>query len=72
MQRRSFLQSSSLALPLPVLPYWIKLLIPPTYTMTPLRRNVGIFSERGGTIGWLIQPDSIVVVDAQFPDKPVI
>jgi glyoxylase-like metal-dependent hydrolase (beta-lactamase superfamily II) len=69
MQRRSFLQSSSLALPLPVLPYWIKLLIPPTYTMKLLRRNVGIFSERGGTIGWLIQPDGIVVVDAQFPEQ---
>jgi glyoxylase-like metal-dependent hydrolase (beta-lactamase superfamily II) len=39
------------------------------YEMKPLRRNVGFFTERGGTIGWLIQQDGIVVVDAQFPDQ---
>ncbi|HUE95870.1 MAG TPA: MBL fold metallo-hydrolase [Longimicrobiaceae bacterium] len=35
---------------------------------TPLRRNVGIFTERGGTIGWLINDDGVVIVDSQFPD----
>lgn len=35
---------------------------------TTLRRNVGIFTERGGTIGWLINNDGVVVVDSQFPD----
>jgi len=35
---------------------------------TPLRRNVGIFTERGGTIGWLINQDAVVVVDSQFAD----
>ncbi|MGE0704265.1 MAG: MBL fold metallo-hydrolase [Vicinamibacterales bacterium] len=39
---------------------------PPTFTA--LRRNVGIFSERGGTIGWLVNNDGVVVVDSQFPD----
>jgi glyoxylase-like metal-dependent hydrolase (beta-lactamase superfamily II) len=34
----------------------------------PLRRNVGIFTGRGGTIGWLASPDALVVVDTQFPD----
>jgi cyclase len=33
-----------------------------------LRRNVGIFTGRGGTIGWLAVPDGVVAVDAQFPD----
>lgn len=33
-----------------------------------LRNNVGVFTARGGTIGWLIAPDGIVVVDSQFPD----
>lgn len=33
----------------------------------PLRGNVGLFSGRGGTIGWLDDPDAVVVVDAQFP-----
>ncbi len=33
-----------------------------------LRRGVGIFESRGGTIGWLINPDAVVLVDSQFPD----
>ena len=33
-----------------------------------LRRNVGIFTGRGGTIGWLAAKDAVVVVDTQFPD----
>jgi len=69
MQRRSFIQSSSLALPLSSFPSWINFLVPTAYDMKPLRRNVGIFSEKGGTIGWLIQPDSIVVVDSQFREQ---
>lgn len=69
MQRRTFLESSALALPLSTLPSWVNLFVPSAYEMKPLRRNVGIFSEKGGTIGWLIQPDSIVVVDAQFREQ---
>ncbi|MBD0333240.1 MAG: MBL fold metallo-hydrolase [Chitinophagaceae bacterium] len=34
-----------------------------------LRNNVGVFTERGGTIGFLLGTRSIVVVDAQFPDQ---
>jgi glyoxylase-like metal-dependent hydrolase (beta-lactamase superfamily II) len=37
-------------------------------TFTPLRRNVGTFTARGGTIGWLVAPNGVVVVDSQFPD----
>jgi cyclase len=33
-----------------------------------LRRNVGLFTGRGGTIGWLVNRDGTVVVDSQFPD----
>ncbi|WP_277558817.1 MBL fold metallo-hydrolase [Ereboglobus sp. PH5-10] len=33
-----------------------------------LRRNVGIFNGRGGTIGWLASPDALAVVDTQLPD----
>jgi glyoxylase-like metal-dependent hydrolase (beta-lactamase superfamily II) len=32
-----------------------------------LRGNVGIFIGQGGTIGWLISPDGVAVVDAQMP-----
>jgi glyoxylase-like metal-dependent hydrolase (beta-lactamase superfamily II) len=35
---------------------------------TALRRDVGIFIGRGGTIGWLITPDAVVVIDSQFRD----
>jgi glyoxylase-like metal-dependent hydrolase (beta-lactamase superfamily II) len=38
------------------------------YKVTMLRRDVGIFTERGGTIGFLLSKDGIVVIDAQFPD----
>ena len=34
-----------------------------------IRRNVGIFTERGGTIGWLINDKALVAVDSQFPDS---
>jgi len=39
------------------------------YKMTPLRNNVGYFTERGGTIGWMIDEAGIVIVDTQFPDQ---
>ena len=35
---------------------------------TLLRRNVGIFNQRGGTIGWLVSGDGLLVVDSQFAD----
>ncbi len=41
----------------------------PTITeFRPLRRDVGIFTGRGGTIGWLANKDALLVVDTQFPD----
>ena len=39
----------------------------PEATFTPIRRNVGFFTMRGGTIGWLVNPDAVVAVDSQFP-----
>ena len=33
-----------------------------------VRRNIGTFSARGGTIGYLVTPDAVVVVDSQFAD----
>ena len=41
---------------------------PAPAVFTPLRRNVGIFNQRGGTIGWLINSDGVLVVDSQFAD----
>jgi cyclase len=34
---------------------------------TPVRRNVGTFTMRGGTVGWLVNPRGVAVVDTQFP-----
>ena len=39
--------------------------------MSSIRNNVGLFTERGGTIGWMISENGIVVVDTQFPEQSV-
>jgi cyclase len=36
---------------------------------TPIRRNVGHFMMRGGTIGWLVNPGGVIVIDSQFPPE---
>lgn len=38
----------------------------PFYT---LRDNAGYFSGRGGTIGWLVTDDAVVVIDSQFQNS---
>lgn len=35
---------------------------------TSLRRNVGYFTERGGTIGWLASDDAMTIIDSQYPE----
>ncbi|HUF48224.1 MAG TPA: MBL fold metallo-hydrolase [Vicinamibacterales bacterium] len=45
---------------------------PVTPVFTPLRRDVGFFTGRGGTIGYLINPGGVVVVDSQFPDAAAL
>lgn len=43
---------------------------PPLKTaFVDLRRNVGYFTGRGGTIGWLINRDAVVAIDTQYPDS---
>jgi cyclase len=41
----------------------------PSFKITMLHDNIGIFTEKGGTIAFLLGKDGIVVVDAQFPDQ---
>jgi cyclase len=36
-------------------------------TFRVLRRNVGIFTMRGGTVGYLVNDGGVAVVDSQFP-----
>jgi glyoxylase-like metal-dependent hydrolase (beta-lactamase superfamily II) len=40
-----------------------------TPVFTEIRRGVGQFTGRGGTIGYLINAGGVVVVDSQFPDS---
>jgi glyoxylase-like metal-dependent hydrolase (beta-lactamase superfamily II) len=41
---------------------------PATPVFADVRRGVGTFTARGGTIGTLITPDALIVVDSQFAD----
>jgi len=47
---------------------------PPTLVtkFRPLRRDVGLFTGRGGSIGWLASAGALVAVDTQFPDTAAI
>lgn len=73
--RRAFLSTSALALvggaigrPRLALAWQQPTPPPITPVFTELRRGVGFFTGRGGTIGYLINAGGIVVVDSQFPD----
>jgi glyoxylase-like metal-dependent hydrolase (beta-lactamase superfamily II) len=37
-----------------------------------IRRNVGFWTARGGTIGWIVNPAGAVAVDSQFPDTAAL
>lgn len=39
-----------------------------TPVFTPIRGDVGFFTGRGGTVGYLINPTGVAVVDTQFRD----
>jgi cyclase len=66
--RRDFLTVSSMALVAGVIPRPLLAAHPRVDQFTALRRNVGIYENRGGVIGWMISPDGVAVVDTQFPD----
>lgn len=70
MYRRHFMRLGTLgSAMLPVFPYLSTRIHTLNFQMELIRGNVGFFSERGGTIGWLLENDGIVVVDAQFPEQ---
>ncbi len=65
--RRSFLKHAGLLAMAAGLPF--QSVFAQTGAFTLLRRNVGLYSNRGGTIGWMFQPDGTIVVDSQYPDQ---
>jgi cyclase len=70
--RRGFLSDSALALGATLLPgqKWVLAnLFPAAHEMHVLRNNVGIYLDRGGSIGWMIEKDGIAVIDTQFPEQ---
>lgn len=69
MERRSFMKASGMTISMSVMPAWMQLLNMDPFEMKNIRRNVGYFTEKGGTIGWLIHEKSIIIIDAQFPEQ---
>jgi glyoxylase-like metal-dependent hydrolase (beta-lactamase superfamily II) len=71
MQRRSFLKNTGLtvsALSLLGIDSFAALLANPAYNIKMLTPEIGIFTEKGGTILFMLNKDGVVIVDAQFPD----
>ena len=72
MQRRTFLRNTTLSAGFFAMPnkdLLTKYFGQQAYKITPLRNNISIFTEKGGTIAFLLNKDGIVVVDSQFPDQ---
>ncbi|TAK16803.1 MAG: MBL fold metallo-hydrolase [Acidobacteria bacterium] len=51
---------------------WQQQPAPITGVFTPIRKDVGYFTGRGGTIGYLINKDGVLVVDTQSMDAAAI
>ena len=72
MQRRLFIRNSSLALAgLAFLSNktFAQLLADPTWKIKMLTDTIGVFTEKGGTIVFMIGKEGLTVVDAQFPEQ---
>src|SRR5437870_5658736 len=71
MNRRTFIHSTALtlgALTLAQQKIFASMFDDP-WKIKMLRNDIGVFTERDGTIGFLLSKKGIVVVDAAFPDQ---
>lgn len=71
INRRSFIKSSSILVGGIVL-QGSQVYKMPDNAIENIREIVsgfGIYNEKGGTIGWYVQDDVVVVIDSQFPDS---
>lgn len=66
--RTSALAAAGLLARVPSLAQVPKANVPVTPEFKPLRRDVGYFTARGGTIGWLVNQEAVAAIDTQFPD----
>jgi glyoxylase-like metal-dependent hydrolase (beta-lactamase superfamily II) len=71
MHRRSFLQNTAFTLGALTLSSksLIASLFEDPWKITMLTKDIGIFSERGGTIAFYLSKRGAVVVDSQFPEQ---
>ena len=72
MNRRAFVKTTSLgfgAIPLFGGDWLTRFVQENPYKMKMLRNDVGIFTEKGGTIAYYISKKNIAVVDAEFPEQ---
>lgn len=67
IDRRSFIVSSSAAAAAVILWPQLGLEAAQAQPFTELRGGVGTFTGQGGTIGWYVSKDAVVVIDSQFP-----
>ncbi len=67
MNRRNFILNSALVSAGAFLPFSLFGKSKRLSNFTEIRRNVGMYTERGGTIGWLLNDDALVAVDSQYP-----
>src|SRR5476651_2224638 len=72
MQRRSFLRNTGLTAGLMALSskeMFAAFLQQPAYKIKMLRGDVGVFTQKGGTIAFYPTKEGYVVIDSQFPDS---
>jgi cyclase len=72
MQRRQFLRNTAFTtagLMLAQKELLATLLQQPAFKITMLTKDAGIFTEKGGTIAFLLAKTGITVVDAEFPEQ---
>lgn len=72
MQRRSFLKNTGLTLGALALlsgKSLAQLLEDPAFKIKMLTEDIGIFTEKGGTILFMLTKEGTIVVDSQFPDS---
>ncbi len=72
MNRRSFVKNAGIgfgAIPLLRRDWLTQFMQDNPYKMKMLRNDVGIFTEKGGTIAYYLSKKNIAVVDAEFPEQ---
>lgn len=71
LNRRTFLKSSSILMGGIALQGHKSLetiIFQDSNKLNEIRSSIGTFNEKGGTIGWYVEGETVIVIDSQFPD----